>query len=175
MQKPTASHRSKKTVVKQSKTEGRGLFAREPISAGEIVSVRGGHIVHRSEESQLSKPNGYWGYPISEDFVLAPLTEQEVEDTMMFLNHACEPNVGIQGQILFVAMRDIDKDEELCIDYAMFGGNEEPMQCHCGFSLCRGQASASDWQDKSLQERYKGFFSSYVQWKIDSGANSPQF
>tara|TARA_R110002072_G_scaffold46082_1_gene127851 strand:+ start:29818 stop:30339 length:522 start_codon:yes stop_codon:yes gene_type:complete len=172
MQKSTASRRSKKSIVQQSQTEGRGLFAREPIAAGEIVSVRGGHIIHRSEEGGLSKPNGYWGYPISEDFVLAPLTEQEVEDTMMFLNHSCEPNVGIQGQVLFVAMGDIERGEELCIDYAMFGGIEEPMHCRCGFPLCRGQVSASDWQDKSLQARYKGFFSSFVQWKIDAKENS---
>jgi len=37
----------------------------------------------------------------------------------MFLNHSCEPNVGILGQIIFVAMRNIDSGEELTIDYAL--------------------------------------------------------
>lgn len=34
----------------------------------------------------------------------------------MFLNHACEPNVGIQGQIVFVAMRNVAAGEELTLD-----------------------------------------------------------
>ena len=37
----------------------------------------------------------------------------------MHLNHSCEPNLGLQGQIAFVAMRDIAADEELTFDYAM--------------------------------------------------------
>ncbi len=47
-------------------------------------------------------------YPIADEFVLAPLNTQEVEDVMMFLNHSCEPNVGVLEQIVFVAMQNID-------------------------------------------------------------------
>ena len=52
------------------------------------------------------KPPGYWGYPIARGFVLGPLTTRETESLMMFLNHSCEPNVGIRGQrYVPVAMR----------------------------------------------------------------------
>jgi SET domain-containing protein len=86
---------------------------------------------------------------------------------MMFLNHSCEPNVGILGQIIFVAMRNIDSGEELTIDYAMFGANKKPMQCNCRFSNCRGLITASDWKIKKLQVKYRGYFSSYIQLKIN--------
>lgn len=168
MKNSAASFRSTKAAVRQSKTEGRGLFAQVPIVAGEVVSVRGGHIVDRKTESEMVKPEGYWGYPISDEFVLAPLNSEEVEDVMMFLNHSCNPNIGILGQVLFVAMRDIDAGEELNIDYAMFGAYEKPMQCRCGSVDCRKLIANSDWEVPHLQERYRGYFSAYIQWKIDA-------
>jgi uncharacterized protein len=162
-----ASYRSPKVIIKTSPTAGRGLFAKEPIQKGEIVSVRGGHIITRQTEATMEKPNGYWGYPITDEFVLAPFTIEEVESVMMFLNHSCAPNVGILGQIIFVAMRDIAPDEELTIDYAMFGGDVEAMRCNCSKPNCRGTITDKDWQLKALQEKYKGYFSSFVQLKID--------
>lgn len=167
--KNAASYRSPKAEIGNSETAGRGLFAREEIRKGEVVSVRGGHIITRQMEKEIHKPDGYWGYPIADDFVLGPLTTKEVEDVMMFLNHSCEPNVGILGQIIFVAMRDIAIGEELTIDYAMFGADEEPMRCTCRSPLCRGKITNSDWRIETLQASYKGYFSSYIQQKIRTG------
>ena len=82
-----SSYRSIKTEIRKSNTEGRGLFAKDPIRKGEIVSVRGGHIITRQMEQKIEKPDGYWGYPIADEFVLAPLNTQEVEDVMIFENH----------------------------------------------------------------------------------------
>lgn len=164
------SHRSIKTEIRISETEGRGLFAKEPISKGETVSVRGGHIITRQVQEKMEKPEGYWGYPITDEFVLAPFTREEVENVMMFLNHSCEPNIGILGQIIFVAMRDIKRGEELAIDYAMFGANKEPMSCNCQSSICRGLITDSDWRLEALQIKYRGYFSSYIQLKIDNSS-----
>lgn len=161
------SYRSAKTEIRASATAGRGLFAKEPISKGEIVSLRGGHIISRQMEATMDKPAGYWGYPVADDFVLAPFTTEEVESVMMFLNHSCEPNIGIMGQIVFVAMRNIQKDEELTIDYVMFGADQQPMHCNCRAAACRGVITASDWQIEALQTKYKGYFSAYIQLKID--------
>ena len=162
-----SSYRSIKTEIRKSATEGRGLFAKDRIREGEIVSVRGGHILSRQMEKKIKKPDGYWGYPIADEFVLAPFSTQEVEDVMMFLNHSCEPNIGILGQIVFVAMRNIDSGEELTIDYAMFGANKEPMRCNCRAANCRGLIADSDWKIKELQVKYRGYFSSYIQLKIN--------
>ena len=43
-----SSYTSPKTVKgRQSAIEGRGLFAVEPIAAGEVVAIKGGHIITR--------------------------------------------------------------------------------------------------------------------------------
>ena len=157
-----ASYRSPKTEVRESGTHGRGLFARRAIRKGEIVSVRGGHIMTSAALRGRRLPPGYWGYPIADGFVLAPLTKRETESVMMFLNHSCAPNVGIRGQILFVAMRNIRAGEELTIDYAMFGGDPKPMRCTCGARACRGVITAADWRRKDLRRKYRGYFSSYL-------------
>ena len=44
---------------------------------------------------------------ISDGLFIGPVTEAEREGGMMHLNHSCDPNLGIQGQIVYVAMRDI--------------------------------------------------------------------
>ena len=161
-----ASYRSPKTEVRSSGTHGRGLFAARAIRKGEIVSIRGGHILDRRAQARPRKPAGYWGYPIADGFVLGPLTRRETESVMMFLNHSCEPNVGIQGQILFVAMRNIRPGEELTIDYAMFGGDAKPMRCQCNAASCRGVVTAADWRRKDLQRKYRGYFSAYLLAKM---------
>ncbi len=52
---------------------------------------------------------------------------------MMRVNHSCQPNVGMGGNILLVSMRDIAAGEELTIDYALFLGDPGfAMECRCG-------------------------------------------
>jgi SET domain-containing protein len=161
-----ASYRSPKTKVRTSRTHGRGLFATEPIRKGEIVSVRGGHILTPTMLKKRRLPEGYWGYPIAPGLVLGPLTRRETTSVMMYLNHSCEPNVGILGQIIFVAMRAIRPGEELTIDYAMFGGDPTPMPCKCQTASCRRVIAPTDWRRKDLRRRYAGYFSSHLMAKV---------
>jgi len=35
------------------------------------------------------------------------------------VNHSCDPNCGLVGAVLVVAMRDIEPGEEITFDYAM--------------------------------------------------------
>ena len=57
---------------------------------------------------------------------------------------SCEPNVGVRGQVTFVAMRAIAAGSELTIDYAMIDGDPaERMECACGIASCRGATSGA--------------------------------
>jgi hypothetical protein len=85
---------------------------------------------------------------------------------MMRLNHSCEPNVGVEGQIVFVALRDVAAKEELVLDYAMMDDHDERMNCFCHAAACRGIVTGKDWELPELQRRYKGYFSSYLERKI---------
>jgi SET domain-containing protein len=161
-----ASYRSPKTVVRPSVIVGRGLFANTPIAKGEIVCVKAGHLLDRVELAKHKGAVNDAELQIADDLFLAPVTEAEFEDVMMFLNHSCEPNVGIQGQIVFVAMRDIAAGEELTLDYATIDHDAEPMTCRCGAAGCRRLITGRDWQKPELQQKYGSYFAWYLLEKI---------
>lgn len=86
---------------------------------------------------------------------------------MLYLNHSCEPNVGFGGNVLLVAMRDVAAGEELTTDYALFDDYDGRLDCGCGTPSCRGVVDGHDWRRPELQTRYRGWFSWYLQRKID--------
>ena len=146
--------------------EGRGLVAVAPIASGELVAIKGGHIVTTAALRALPERLRNSEIQIADGFHLAALGEAEYEAVMLFLNHSCEPNVGFAGNTVVVAMRDIAPGEELTTDYALFDDNDETMQCRCGTRSCRGTISGRDWQRPDLQRRYGTYFSSYLQHRF---------
>ena len=105
---------------------------------------------------------------ITEDLFIGPTAMMEREGGMMHLNHSCDPNVGVQGQIVFVASRDIGTDEELTIDYAMIDDEPGEMECNCGTATCRKIITGNDWMKKELQRKYNGYFSWFIQRRLDT-------
>ena len=150
-----------------SEIDRRGIVAREPIARHEIVAIRGGHIVDSATLTALPEPLRGSDFQIADDLFLAALDEEEVEPVMLFLNHSCEPNVGIAGNIVLVAMRDISAGEELTTDYALFDDFGGPMQCRCGTASCRATIDGHDWQRPELQRRYGNYFSWFLLNKIN--------
>ena len=157
-----ASYRSPKTAVRHSRIVGRGLFANTAIAQGEIVCVKGGHLLTKAEFANYQSVANEAELQIAEDLFLAPVSGAEFEGVMMFLNHSCEPNVGVQGQIVFVAMRDIAAGEELTLDYATIDLDCEPMACRCGAAGCRRLITGQDWQQPALQQKYGSYFAWYL-------------
>lgn len=145
---------------------GRGLVAIEPIECGEVVAVKGGHIVRTATLRSLPERLQNSDVQITDDLHLVALRDDEYESVMLFLNHSCEPNVGFGGNVVLVAMRDIQAGEELTTDYAMFDDYEGSMECHCGRSMCRRRIDGRDWQRPDLQRRYRGYFSWYLERRI---------
>lgn len=141
---------------------GRGLFAVEPIAAGELVAIKGGHIVTTEAVRSLPERLQNSEIQISDGFSLVAVEEAEYEPVMLFLNHSCEPNVGFAGNIVLVAMRDIGAGDELTTDYALFDDYDGAMDCECGTPSCRGTIGGRDWQRADLQRKYGNYFSSYL-------------
>ena len=136
---------------------GRGLFAIEPISAGEIVAVKGGHIVTTRQLDELPEPLPNSEIQIADDLYLVALSRDEYEPVMLFMNHSCDPNVGFAGNVVLVAMRDVVAGEELTTDYALFDDDDTQMTCHCNSPRCRKVIDGRDWRRRDLQERYRGY------------------
>ncbi|MDD5251851.1 MAG: SET domain-containing protein-lysine N-methyltransferase [Patescibacteria group bacterium] len=162
------SYLSPKTKVKKSAISGRGLLAVKPFKKGELVSIKSGHIIDGQTKKRNEKVIGDSDLQIADDFFLAPLSRRERATTMMYLNHSCDANVGLEGNIVFIAMRDIRAGEELTIDYAMFDDTGSyVMTCRCGTTKCRGTIRGGDWRRPELQKRYRGYFSAFIQRKMD--------
>ena len=160
------SYLSPKTTVKDSPIHGRGLFAAEPIKKGDIVAVKGGSVMSRQTRDALARALGPAEIPIAEDLYIGPLHAEERDGSMIFSNHSCDPNIGVQGQIVFVAMRDITAGEELTHDWAMTDDEPDEIACHCRAVNCRKIVTGQDWRRKDLQEKYTGYMSWYLVEKI---------
>ena len=101
---------SPKTEKRVSDIEGRGLFAKEAIAQGETVVVKGGYVMTTDQSKKVAASMGPSDIQIAEDLHIGPITPEDREGGMMHLNHSCAPNLGLQGQIVFVALRAIAKD-----------------------------------------------------------------
>ena len=159
---------SPKTEKRGSDIEGRGLFAKDRISKGEIVVVKGGVVMTRAQRDKVEERLGPAEIQVTEDLFIGPTAQKEREGGMMHLNHSCEPNIGVQGQIVFVTLRDIGKGEELTFDYATTDDEPYEMQCNCGAPTCRKLITGLDWMKEEIQQRYDGYFSWFIQRRIDA-------
>jgi len=167
------SYRSPKTEVRESKIHGRGLFATAEIAKDEIVAVKGGHIVDRETlREKITSRLGPVEIQIDDDLFIAPVTDEERELSMLYSNHSCNANLGMRGEITFVAMHDIRAGEELTHDWAMTDDDDYSVECKCGAPNCRKILTGKDWQRPELQKRYAGYFSAYLARKIAAHCHS---
>lgn len=142
------------------------MFAVEAIEEGEIVCVKGGAIFNREQLHEVSARLGAAEIQVASDLFIGPLHEKEREGSMIFSNHSCNPNIGVRGQIVFVAMRRIEAGEELTHDWAMTDDDDYEMQCRCASQNCRKVITGQDWRKPELQEKYSGYISWYLAEKI---------
>ena len=157
MNETPLSWRSPKTEVRQSPIHGKGLFAVADIAKGEIVMIKGGHIVSRDfVEREVTPRLGPVEIQIGDDLFIAPVTQEEREGSMLCSNHSCDPNLGLRGNIIFVGLRDIRAGEELTHDWCMTDDDSYEMECKCGSPNCRRILTGKDWQRPELQARYHG-------------------
>ena len=166
------SYRSPKTEVRESKIHGCGLFATADIARDEIVAVKGGHIIDRQRLRRDITPRlGPVEIQIDDDLFIAPVSDEEREGSMLYSNHSCDANLGVRGEITFVAMRDIRAGEELTHDWATTDDDDYSAECKCGAPNCRKILTGKDWQRPELQARYAGYFSAHLAKKIEQTQN----
>ncbi len=144
---------------------GMGVFARTSINEGELLVLWGGRIITEFELDPTMPDFSKRVLQIEEGlYLLAP---EPLEPSDRF-NHSCDPNAGFSGQIGLVAMRGIRPGEEVCFDYAMCDGTPyDEFACSCGAQNCRGEVTGQDWKRPELRERYAGYYSPYLQHRIE--------
>jgi len=140
--------------LRKTAGKGEGIFATRFFKAGEIVMV--GRI-----EKKLDKNHSHASQVGENEYVFHAGSITKV-------NHSCNPDCGIKlnetGAHDFVAMRDININEEINFDYAMrnYGVDYFPKHCKCGSGKCRG--TISGWKDlpDETKKDYKGFVAPYL-------------
>jgi hypothetical protein len=143
---------------------GHTVVARAAIAKGELIVVWSGTLVSSEELNDMPPTVRRYSLQVEENQYLVSLSDCEPPD---YVNHCCDPNAGLSGQITLVAMREIAAGEEITYDYAMSDGSPyDEFSCSCGSPHCRGHVSGEDWRRPDLWRRYAGYFSPYLQRRI---------
>lgn len=127
------------TAVKESPIHGLCRYATKQIKKDDIVFVIGG-IARRPSEH-----GWYKGLLIDQDLVIDLPQGSEYE---AFINHSCDPNLYIDGQVVFRALRNIDQGEFVTVDYGTFMLTKTDYipECKCGSNNCRGKVTGEDYK-----------------------------
>lgn len=125
---------------RQSRIAGRGVFARRPFKAGDLVVA----YAPRQRRVDARDPAA----TAAAETKLTLLSEQRfviIPDTSVpggwLCNHSCNPNAAIfsDGPGRIEAIRPIAPGEEVTIFYGWVSHNDpERDPCRCGSSRCRG-------------------------------------
>jgi SET domain-containing protein len=141
-----------------------GVFAVNAIDQGETIAVFGGHLCDGAELRGLPEVRQSHSIQVEEDLYLVP--DEEVDEGDL-INHSCEPNCGLRGSSILVTMRAVAPGEQLTYDYATSDGSHyDEFTCFCGTATCRDKVTGNDWTIPELQERYRNWFSPYLQRRL---------
>lgn len=127
---------------------GRGVFAVRSIDAGQVIFRIKGSLITLAET--IAKGSKSF-YPVQ----VAPNLYVDVVSPACFLNHSCEPNAGFHKSIFLVAIRPIQKGEEIVFDYSTtMSGDPEVMACLCAQPTCRERIGNFEDLPPALHRHY---------------------
>lgn len=168
---PTTSFLSTKCFAKESPIHGKGIFASEQFSEGELIAIWGGNIIEHADLQDVNNKDTFVRSAVAvfEGYSIGKLISDETLEECDLMNHSCDPNAGVKGQILLLARRNISGGEEICFDYETTECEEcigMPFKCYCGSNKCRRVIDGKAWRRKQFQENNKGYFSWYIEERI---------
>jgi SET domain-containing protein len=111
---------------------GKGLFATDFIPREAPILQMKGQRINLSQA--LAK-----GEKQSDPLQIGQDQYVDLEDPGRCANHSCDPNAGVRGDLMLVALKNIAPEEEICYDYSTTMGDglwEIPRRCDS--SSCRG-------------------------------------
>ncbi|KXS18345.1 SET domain-containing protein [Gonapodya prolifera JEL478] len=139
--------RAKKLRFGRSRIHNWGLFAQEPVDAGDIVVEYIGQLIRQRVADQ--REHQYLSSGIGSSYLFRVDEDTIIDATKMgnlarFINHSCDPNcnakiINLDGQkkIVIYAKKDIEEGDEITYDYK-FPLEAEKLPCYCGSKNCRG-------------------------------------
>jgi uncharacterized protein len=143
--------RLRRVTARRSSVHGKGLFALQPVAAGERLIEYKGEVTswRRAAARQRSQAGHTFVFGLSDGRVI---DDSRGGNSARFLNHACTPNceaIETGDRVFIHALAGIKPGEELFIDYGLAIDGEmtkyirAQYACHCGHSACRGSMPGS--------------------------------
>ena len=117
--------------VRQSKIQGRGLYALRSFATGEVLLRWDlSQTISREQLGSLSPDELRYTHPLDNDRVLI------VQPPERFVNHSCNNNTEVR-EFCDVAIAPIECGDEITSDYGS-SGSAVSFECQCGSTNCRG-------------------------------------
>jgi SET domain-containing protein len=135
--------------VRRSGVHGKGVFALQPLAAGETLIEYKGEVIGwdealRRHPHDPAQPNHTFYFHLDDARVIDGGVNG---NAARWINHACAPNCETEdadGRIFIRALRDIAAGEELFFDYRLVIDErytprlKKEYACWCGAPTCRG-------------------------------------
>ena len=135
--------------VNRSRVHGTGVFATRRIPKGTRIIEYTGERISWKEAQALppldpKEPHHTFFFSLDDGRVINAAVDG---NDARWINHSCDPNCKTterRGRVYVVALRDIEKGEELFYDYSLEPADrrtkalERLFACHCGSADCRG-------------------------------------
>ena len=146
-----------KVYIQSSAQHGRGVFARQPIAAGEPILTFTGPVLTRAAVQEED-----YHLQIGDELYLG--ASGAADD---YVNHSCDPNAGFSGGLVLVARRDIARDEEITWDYstAIDEAGFTGFACGCAAPDCRRMVRSFRHLDPATRDRLQPWLLPYLRDK----------
>ena len=150
--------------VRQSKIQGRGVFAKRRIRPGQkIVQYTGQKVTNDEADSRYDEENmerhHTFLFTLDDDYCIDGYVRT---NKARLINHSCDPNCEAiidDDEIWIYALKNIQPGVELAYDYQYerTGGREleKFYVCRCGSEKCRGSIMAPPKKRKKRKPRRK--------------------
>jgi uncharacterized protein len=134
--------------VRKSGIHGKGMFALQPIAAGDTIIEYKGEVITwrealRRHPHDPKDPNHTFYFHVDDKHVI---DAKYGGNAARWINHACDPNCEadqVDGRIFIKALRDLFPGEELFYDYGLIIDErytpklKKQYECRCGSAACR--------------------------------------
>ncbi len=155
---PDADEEDRAWVVRRSRIHNKGMFARRAIASGERIIEYLGEKITKAESNrrglarhETAQQDGSASVYIFELNKRYDIDGDVPWNPAKYANHSCEPNCeveNIRGRLWMIALRDIEKGEELTYDYGYDLEHFLEHPCRCGAPSCVGYIVSSDSRRK---------------------------
>ncbi len=155
-----------KIVIKDTGSKGKGVFAVRKIKKGQVIlthNFRSDRRVYKKDIPNLSeKDQNHIDYIGDDKYAVG-------YSPIFMMNHSCKPNAFVKYETFLlkkvIAMKNIEKGEEIFLDYSIDTTGTWKMKCLCGKENCRKTIYGTY---KKLPRKLQKKYWKYVpKWKKD--------